>query len=94
MTTTRQQALTTWHIIRVNNYLIQEHDTLTRHIHSHLADIKPETLNHLIRKNKGYHKTTLAITKNKPPNETNSTHLDQLKDLVSIPTVNKLQLVN
>ena len=36
----------------------------------------------------------MAITKNKPPNETNSTHLDQLKDLVSIPTVNKLQLVN
>ena len=34
------------------------------------------------------------MTKNKPPNETNSIHLDQLKDLVSIPTVNKLQLVN
>ena len=46
------------------------------------------------KKEQGLPQTTLAITKNKPPNETNSTHLDQLKDLVSIPTVNKLQLVN
>ena len=46
------------------------------------------------KKEQGLLQTTLAITKNKPPNETNSTHLDQLKDLVSIPTVNKLQLVN
>ena len=46
------------------------------------------------KKEQGLPQTTLAVTKNKPPNETNSTHLDQLKDLVSIPTVNKLQLVN
>ena len=46
------------------------------------------------KKEQGLPQTTQAVTKNKPPNETNSTHLDQLKDLVSIPTVNKLQLVN
>ena len=46
------------------------------------------------KKEQGLPQTTQVITKNKPPNETNSTHLDQLKDLVSIPTGNKLQLVN
>ena len=47
------------HIIRVNNYLKQEHDMLGRHIHSHSVDIKLETPNQLIRKEKGYHKTHL-----------------------------------
>ena len=37
---------------------------------------------------------TLAVNKNKPPNGPNNSHLNQLKDLVSTPTVNKLQLVN
>ena len=46
------------------------------------------------KKGTGLPQTTLAVTKNKPPNEANNSHLDQLKDLVSIPTVNKLQLVN
>ena len=46
------------------------------------------------KKGKGLPQTTLAINKNKPPNEPNNSHLDQLKDLVSTPTVNKLQLVN
>ena len=46
------------------------------------------------KKEKGLPQNTLAINKNKPPNEPNNSHLDQLKDLVSTPTVNKLQLVN
>ena len=37
--------------------------------------------------------TTLAVDKTEPPNEPSSHHLDQLKDLVSTPTANKLQLV-
>ena len=45
------------------------------------------------KKGKGLPQTTLAVNKNKPPNEPNNSHLDQLKDLVSTPTVNKLQLV-
>ena len=46
------------------------------------------------KKGKGLPQTTLAVDKNKPPNEPNNSHLDQSKDLVSTPTVNKLQLVN
>ena len=46
------------------------------------------------KKGKGLPQNTLAVNKNKPPNEPNNSHLDQLKDLVSTPTVNKLQLVN
>ena len=65
---------------------------LGRHIHSRLVDIKLETPNQLIREEKGYHKNTLAINKNEPPNEPNNSHLHQLKDLVSTPTVNKLTI--
>ena len=46
------------------------------------------------KKGKGLPQSTLAINKSRPPNEPNNSHLDQLKDLVSTPTVNKLQLVN
>ena len=42
------------------------------------------------KKEKGLPQTTLAVNKSKPPNEPNNSHLDQLKDLVSTPTVNKL----
>ena len=46
------------------------------------------------KKEQGLPQTTLAVNKIQPPNEPNSHHLDQLKDLVSTPTANKLQLVN
>ena len=46
------------------------------------------------KKGKRLPQTTLAVDKNKPPKEPNNSHLDQLKDLVSTPTVNKLQSVN
>ena len=46
------------------------------------------------KKGKRLPQTTLAVNKNKQPNEPNNSHLDQLKDLVSTLTVNKLQLVN
>ena len=34
---------------------------LGRHIHSHLVDIKLETQNQLIRKEKGYHKPHMPL---------------------------------
>ena len=46
------------------------------------------------KKEQGLPQTTLAVNKIQPPNEPNSHHLHQLKDLVSTPTANKLQLVN